>query len=678
MHATERPLPPMTVAIIHVRRTNDKSKQTSYPLQTVRALTAPFSVAPNSYCARSVCRYNIGEQIPPEEPVHLKPPTLRILAVFALVAIGAAAVVALNTSGRPGVARAVAPGAPASDCDTISCTTFLPLVFGAGPPSSPPALEITQGIQQPDNSVVLVAGRPTFARLTLTSTVSHAGVKAWLYGSRDGAPFPDSPIPALNNPRTLETTANRASLGDTFNFELPTSWASGDITLEVQASNGSTYDYASGAMDVQFTQADPLHVTIVPIAYTCTSGGSGTTAPIGPYDYVTDFTYRIYPVPSTTLATHASTSHSGPCIDGVPDPDYADWTSMLYTTTSLWQSEGRPNSYYYGLVKIDCSGGCIAGIGWVGGLKAAVGFDGVGSQHAHASETHAHEVGHNHGREHAPGCGADDPDPNFPYVSGGKGTIGNSAHPNFGFDIDSLSIYPYTAYYDMMSYCGPEWISDYTYEALLAAAQADAPDVPQSERAFLVSGSIDSAGKVTFRPAYVLETPTDLPDHGDHVLELLDASGHVIAAYSFEPVRADIDRWGGTSSRHSGFYMAVPYVEGVASIRVRHGSTILGKLESGAHIPALDAKANARDGGLSSPTITWSAVDGDGDTLHYLVRASTDGGATWQVIGVDLTDPAIALDPSDFGGHSVLVEVFASDGLHTTSLRLGPFAVPGK
>jgi hypothetical protein len=609
----------------------------------------------------------------------LKPPTLRMFTVFALVVIGTAAAIVMSTPVRPGVARAVAPGVPISDCGTVSCTTYMPLVLGGNQPSQPPLLEITQGVQQPDNPVVLIADRPTFARLTLTSTVSHAGVNAWLYGSRGGTPLPGSPIPALNNPRTLKTTANRASLGDTFNFELPTSWASGNIALKVQASNGSTYNYTSAALDVQFTQADPMQVTVVPIAYTCTSGGSGTTTPTGPYGYVTDFTHRVYPVPSIPLATHASLSYSGPCNgSGVPDPAYGDWTNMLYDVTGLWWGEGRPNSYYYGLVKIDCGGGCIAGIGWIGGYKAAVGFDGIGSQHASASETHAHEVGHNHGREHAPGCGADYPDPSYPYVSGGKGTIGNSTHPNFGFDIDSLSIYPYTSYYDIMSYCSPEWVSDYTYEALLAYAQPDAEDTLQRERAFMVSGSIDPAGKVTFRPAYALEVPIDPSSRGDHTLELLDAGGVVIAAYPFQPIQADVDRWGGSSSQHLGFHLAVPYVEGIASIRVRHDDIILGELASGAHAPTLDASTNALDGTAASPTVTWSAADADGDAVHYLVRASVDGGATWQVIGVDLTKPTITLNPGDLGGQSVLVEVLASDGLHTTSLQLGSFTVPEK
>jgi hypothetical protein len=603
----------------------------------------------------------------------LKTLPLRTLTASALIAIGLAAIVALTAPAQSDVAHAVAP-APA--CGTVSCTTHLPRVFGSSPPpASPPALEITQGVQQLDSSVVLIAGRPTFARLTLTSTAPHAGVSAWLYGSRGGVALPGSPIAALNNPRTLEPTANRADLGDTFNFELPTSWASGSIALEVQAGNGSGYSYTGTPVDAQFVQADPLPVTIVPIVYTCTSGGSGTTTPPGPYGYVTDFTYRVYPVPNVALATHASISYSGPCnSSGVPKPEYGDWVDMLYAVTSVSSSD----SYYYGLVEIDCGGGCIAGIGWVGGYKAAVGFDGIPPLHSGAGETHAHEVGHNHGRAHAPGCNASNPDAGYPYVSGGKGLIGDGAHANFGFDVDSLSIYPYTSYYDIMSYCGPEWISDYTYEALLAwdQAQPDLTDIPQPARAFLVSGSIDPAGRVAFRPAYVLDAPIELPEGGDHTLELLDAAGHVVAAYPFQPVTADVDRTGGASSQQMGFHLAVPYVEGVAAMRVRRAGATLGELAPGARAPALDADASALDLLAASPTVAWSAADFDGDAVHYLVRASVDGGATWQVIGVDLTRPAITLNRSDLGGQSVLVEVLASDGVHTTPLRLGPFAVP--
>jgi hypothetical protein len=130
------------------------------------------------------------------------------------------------------------------------------------------------------------------------------------------------------------------------------------------------------------------------------------------------------------------------------------------------------------------------------GCKAAVGYNGFGPQHLGASETHAHEVGHNHGRWHAPGCGASQPDPSYPYVSDGKGYIGNTAFQNYGFDIQEQSVYPYDSTYDMMSYCGPEWISDYTYEALWAYDRSQAATISKEappEYGLMISGWIDPA-----------------------------------------------------------------------------------------------------------------------------------------------------------------------------------------
>jgi hypothetical protein len=603
----------------------------------------------------------------------------RLFAIATLVAIGVATIVLLGTPAQPDVAHAVAPSAPASGCGAVSCTVYLPLISVPPPPLS---AEVTQGVQQPDNPVTLIADRPTFVRVSLTSTVSHFDVSAWLHGTRNGVPLPGSPIAALNNPRTLKATVNRSNLNDTFNFALPSSWTSGKITLQAEASNSSTYDYASGPASFQFTQVGSMGVTVVPIAYTCTSGGSGTTRPASPYDYLVDYTYRVYPVPSIQLFTHAALPHSGPCYNGVPKPTADDWSVMLTNVTNAWLDDGSPNSYYYGLLHIYCGSSCTAGAGWVGGYKAAIGFDGFGSQHSGASKTHAHEVGHNHGRHHAPGCDATDPDPSYPYVSGGKGYIGNAAHPNYGFDINSLGIYPYSSYYDFMSYCEPEWVSDYTYEALLAYDQTHATsgsDIDRDERALLVSASIDPTNdQVTFYPVFALDVPVRLPDPGDYIVELLDASDRVIAAYPFEPVQADIDRLNGSSSKSLGFHLTLPYTEGVASVRARRDKTTLGQLKPGRRIPSLRAGVSAFNSDTSSFHINWSATDADGDTTWYLVRASVNGGATWQTIGVNLSTPSVVLSPNDFGGQSVVVDVFASDGLHTASLRLGPFAVPGE
>jgi hypothetical protein len=106
-----------------------------------------------------------------------------------------------------------------------------------------------------------------------------------------------------------------------------------------------------------------------------------------------------------------------------------------------------------------------------------------------------HELGHAHGRFHAP-CNVQDPDARYPYPGANIGV--------WGYDNRSSTFLPPTSK-DMMSYC-PEprwsaWISDYTYQAILERAAAvngqpevpapfDASDTPVSWR-LLVS---DSAG----------------------------------------------------------------------------------------------------------------------------------------------------------------------------------------
>ncbi len=582
---------------------------------------------------------------------------IKRVGVSLVLGFVAAALLLLPVVADPSGAAPLPERTPAGSCGAVSCTVYLPLVFK---PPVPLQVEVTQGVQQPDNSVQLIAGRPTYVRMTLTSTVAHTGVNAWLYGSRGGVPLPGSPLAALNNPRTLKATVNRAVLGDTFNFALPTSWASGSIDLWASASNGAGYSYTSSPKTFTFSAAAPMNVTVVPIRYTCTSGGSGTVTPASPYDYLTDYTFRTYPVPSINRTVRASLSYSGPCQGGVPNPAYGDWVNLLNLVTSAWTGDGRPNSYYYGLLDVYCQYGCISGIGWVGGYKAAVGFTGIGSSHYGASETHAHEVGHNHGREHAPGCYASDPDPSYPYVSDGKGFIGNAAHPNYGFDINSLAIYPYASYYDVMGYCDPAWISDYTYEALWAYDAAYRATLPEP-----LSGELNPDG-VVFRPAYLLDVPAYLPEPGDYTLELLDGVGRVIAAYPFAPVTAVADLYPpAPGGEYQAFSLSLPFAEGVEAVRVRRGEDVLGLLQPG-HRPPVLAAAGVR---LQGGELRWQGSDPDGDALHYWVRVSADGGATWETVGIDLATPSLALDGEHWRGADLLVEVIASDGLHTATLR---------
>jgi hypothetical protein len=564
------------------------------------------------------------------------------------------------------------------DLDPTGTTIYLPLVIV--PEREPSNLEVTQGVQQPLNPVTLIAERPTFVRYTLTDEIAHTGVNASLSGYRDGSPLPGSPLSAMNNPRTLEPIANRADLNDTFNFELPASWTTGTVDLWGSATNDTTYEIVEGPVSVNFTPNDPLAIMVVPIAYTCTSGGTGTTTPAGsPYDYLVDVAYKYYPVPSTDLDLHTPVTYSGRCLNGLPYPTYSagapyddsDWERLLQLVSSVWSSEGAPNRYYYGLVQIYCGGSCIAGLGWIGGTKAAVGWNG-GSQYS-ASSTHAHEVGHNHGLAHAPGCGAGNPDPLYPYASG---LIGDGTFPNYGYDILTDGIKPYPSYYDFMTYCSSEWISDYHYEKLYVWEQAQASMAPdltgQPQDALLVSGQVRKDGKVEIQPIFRLDLIPSLSSYGSYTLELLNVDGVILSTYNFEMVTAAADGVGGTlGGEVESFHLTIPYTPEIDQIRVVKDGVVLGNLRAKPVPPGLalaPVQAHIEGGILHA---TWAGPAG----ASYLVRLSLDGGTTWQTVGVHLDRPSIHLPLSAAAAGDVRLEILASDGIHTEHIEGGPVSI---
>ena len=58
----------------------------------------------------------------------------------------------------------------------------------------------------------------------------------------------------------------------------------------------------------------------------------------------------------------------------------------------------------------------------------------------------------------------------------------------------------------------------------------------------------------------------------------------------------------------------------------------------------------------------WDAP-GPSPERRYVVQASSDGGATWRTVGLDLADPAVRIDPDDFPGEAeVEVRVIATSG----------------
>jgi hypothetical protein len=262
-----------------------------------------------------------------------------------------------------------------------------------------------------------------------------------------------------------------------------------------------------------------LKVAMVP--FTCNSRTADTTeAALAPYKAIM---VAMYPVSSVEFTV------TEPISTGYP----VDWNNALNQVRSKRQQDApAADVYYYGLLKCTdtfqqfCQGGCTAGIGFVGSAgqaqtRASMGIAYTGNQ---APGTMAHEIGHNHGRNHAPcvpqGGSISGVDGNYPYEGANIGV--------WGYDSRTKMLVNPNGITDIMGYCNNKWISDYTYDGLVSRTAAVNgtmnvyvnPDVLDRWRILL----LDAAGPRWGIPVPDLEPPAGTPE----VAEMLDADGDLI------------------------------------------------------------------------------------------------------------------------------------------------------
>ena len=129
------------------------------------------------------------------------------------------------------------------------------------------------------------------------------------------------------------------------------------------------------------------------------------------------------------------------------------------------------DEYYYGLLRPTerfqefCRGGCTAGVAYIGNVRQTATRVGMGLAYDDemSAGIMAHEVGHTHGRPHAPcapGNQIQSVDQNFPYQRGATGV--------WSYDFRSKKFFDPMTTRDIMGYCEPKWISDYTYDLLFS------------------------------------------------------------------------------------------------------------------------------------------------------------------------------------------------------------------
>lgn len=265
-------------------------------------------------------------------------------------------------------------------------------------------------------------------------------------------------------------------LGSSVNFDVPGSMIAPGARFRVEikrrqvdpapANPAASYPSDGSYAPTGAETTGSLRITIVPIAYD--ADGSGRTpntsaAQIAEYEAL----FRsIYPTSNLQLTV-------GPTVgwEGDVTADGTGWGELLDAFAQYRSQDGAAfDEYYYGIFNPAgsaqgfCGGGCVAGLGFVGGAgddysRAAIGL-GFGGELS--TGTAAHEVGHNHGRDHAP-CGTSG-DGNFPHAGAKIG--------EWGYDMVGRAMKNPEYYVDLMSYCAPAWVSDYNYNAFFNRIQA--------------------------------------------------------------------------------------------------------------------------------------------------------------------------------------------------------------
>jgi hypothetical protein len=237
--------------------------------------------------------------------------------------------------------------------------------------------------------------------------------------------------------------------------------------------------------------------------------------------------------------------------------------------------------------------------------------------------------------------------------------------------------------HDFMSYgFAPKWISDYTYERLLnklkvtqaSAAEEEAFAAAEKKSYLFVRGMVltDTA---SLAHTYVVERPAgtdDEPGSGEYALELRDAEDQLLFTRHFDMIGTHTE-----AGAPQSFHQLLPYDDATHSLVLRHGETVIAILSASDNAPAVNI-LTPREGVHwdGQRAVTWEASDEDGDELRFAVHYSSDNGASWQAVAIDLEEPKLELDTSYLtGSRDCLVRIIASDGLNSTVVVSAKFGV---
>lgn len=391
----------------------------------------------------------------------------------------------------------------------------------------PPTAYLTQAVQSRVFPVPLVAGEKALLRVFVTArrdtNEGIPSVRARFF--RDGRETHVEEIPG--KPAPIPTEVDESSLLKSANAEIPAYVIQPGLDVVIEVDPEGTLDAdilvskripETGRLTVD-VQAMPLFdLTVIPFVWSGTHDSSIVDLVEAMADdpdghEMLQASRTLLPIGDLEVTAHApvlSTSNNA--------------YDVLSETRAIRFMEGG-TGYYKGMMSRPVTA--------AGGVAYLPGWASFSTPH---STILAHELGHNLYLRHAPCGGAAYPDPSYPYPDGSIGAWGYDFR-----DGDSL-VQPSQS--DLMSYCGPKWISDYYFSNALRYRLIKAQPSPGPQtRSLLLWGGVGADSVPFLEPAFVVEAPpTPVRFGGEYRLVGRSGGGAELFTLTFDmPEVADGD-----------------------------------------------------------------------------------------------------------------------------------------
>jgi hypothetical protein len=456
---------------------------------------------------------------------------------------GSYVIAARDTSATGGTTHTANP---ASQTVTITAKATTNASVSYNPPPADGSVNLriagmylTQSAQTFTGSVPLVKNRAGFLRVFVVGDRVNAAAPAVKVRFFHGL-LPVDSATILAPGAGVPTAADESLLSYSWNVSVPASLIQPTLSIQAEVDPAGTVPetdeldnlYPVGtppALDVR--TVPPLNIMFVPVIQLGLpeSRARGNVSESNKAQFLQTM-QRMHPVASVDAVVHADYTTTTSDTLQAENANNA-WGDILTELDVLRVAESSTD-YYYGVARVSYAGG-VAGVAYVStstlGGRAALGWDKLPS----GSMVAAHELGHNWGRNHAPCGGPAQVDLQYPYADGSTGT--------YGVDVASPTAVQQPDLGDVMGYCDPKWIGDYTYRGVLNyLLNPSAPVVTGSgsqavQSCLIIWGHIRN-GELVLEPAFQANTRPSLPrQSGPYTVSGTAADGSTLFALSFTP-----------------------------------------------------------------------------------------------------------------------------------------------